>query len=557
MYRSADMYGRNGAVRINTNLVVYTDDTFASKDEALAYLKGLGLVDIIEEATGSIVLVTPSNPETGFSAADQKNYYALQTAMFSINAGTTVGDQRVRFADSLYYGGYGFFYVIGMDGGATFLNNYVASTLDYVGRIGGMLLINGAMESVYHVASPVPVYLVNAAADIVDKYVQVNGAYAVLQEGDKTTVYNQAFPARRVVTVTAAEPDAAALIQDAYYNLFVKAVRGEELKQGLNSASTPYQGYTGDSAPYSLSVRNALINGVTEDGIYEFTRVDERFSDMQTSNGEYLQTWFEYLPEEVVNGTAAEGSLPMILALHGGGDDARQFVDGQGFLELAGAERLVIIAPDKGSLHATDADGNSVLAQVLPELVRYALETYPAIDASRVYVTGYSMGSLATFDAIFGDPALFAAAFPQAGIAGITPTDEQKANFESVGVPVAISTSAYDSPRNIDPMHKGIVAEFYQLISLCKELNGLEALPAADYAAYPRSGFEADVYTEKTINGEYRSHGWFFRNDAGVPMVGLVYTDDIVHCLYPPICQACLGFPQALQPRSEHQRDDL
>ena len=533
IYRSANMYGRNGAVRINTNILVFADHTFASKDEALTYLKDLGLVDIIEESIGSIVLVTPSDPEKGFGAADQKNYYALQTAMFSINAGGVVNDVNVRYADPLYYGGYGYFYVIGIDGGATFLNNYVAGTLDYVSRIGGMLLINGKMDRVRDVAAFVPVYLVNAPKDVVNKYEKANGVNAILQEGNKTTTYNQVFPVRQVVTVETEQPDAAALIQDAYYNLFIKAVRGQELLQGLHSASTPYQGYGQDSAPYSLSVRNALINGVTKDGIYEFTRIDERFSDIQTTAGEYLQTWYEYLPEEIVRGTAKEGTIPMILALHGGGDDPRQFVDGQGFLKLAGDERLVIIAPEKGSLHAKDANDNSVLAQVLPKLVKHIMETYPEIDASRVYVTGYSMGCIASFDAIFGDPTLFAAAFPQAGIAGVGPTDEQAAKFVNVDVPLVVSTSEYDSIKNINPANKGIVAEFYNLMSTCKKLNNLEALPEADYDAYPLSGFKADVYSEKKLNGEYTMHGWFFLNEKGVPMVGLAYIDDIIHCLYP------------------------
>lgn len=101
-----------------------------------------------------------------------------------------------------------------------------------------------------------------------------------------------------------------------------------------------------DSAPYSLDPRNALINGVTMDGIYEFVRIDDRFSDIKTEAGEYLQTWYEYLPEEIVNGTAKEGtSSDSGVAWRC--DDPRQYVDGQGFLELAGKERLAIVAPEK------------------------------------------------------------------------------------------------------------------------------------------------------------------------------------------------------------------
>ena len=72
IYRSPDMYGYNAATRINTNLVVYVDRQFASKDEAKAYLNELGLIDIIDEAKGSIVLVTPSS-----EAARSKNLAAV------------------------------------------------------------------------------------------------------------------------------------------------------------------------------------------------------------------------------------------------------------------------------------------------------------------------------------------------------------------------------------------------------------------------------------------------------------------------------------------------
>lgn len=130
-----------------------------------------------------------------------------------------------------------------------------------------------------------PVYLVNAPQDVVAKYEKVNGTDALLVEGDKTTSYNQAYPVRKVVTLNADQPDLTAIIRDAYYNLFIKAQRGQEITQGLYSASTPYQGYGSDSAPYSLSPRNAVINGVTADGIYEFTRVDDRFSGIKTEEG--------------------------------------------------------------------------------------------------------------------------------------------------------------------------------------------------------------------------------------------------------------------------------
>ena len=341
------------------------------------------------------MLVTPSS-EAGFTAADQLNYYKLQTAMFSINpSGTTADGQRVMYVDAAYYGGYGFYYVIGIDGGATFLNNYVANTFDYVSRIAGMLLVGGKMDRVRDVADFVPVYLVNAPQDVVAKYEKVNGVDFIRREGDKTIKYNHEFPVRKVVTLDTEEVDLPALVHDAYYNLFIHAQRGQEITQGLYTASTPYQGSSADCAPYSLSVRNPMLNGRTPDGICLVTHVEDRFADIQTANGEYLQTWYEYLPEEVLNGTAPAGTVPMILAWHGGGDDPRQFVEGQGLLELAGKERIVILAPEKEKIQpyfGTDV----MTCQVAPLLLKYMLETYPAIDPSRIYVTGFMITGPAT-----------------------------------------------------------------------------------------------------------------------------------------------------------------
>ena len=542
VYRSADMYGINAAVRLNTNLVVYSDKSFENKDAALAYLKDLGLIDLIDQARGSVILVTPSDPEKGFTAQDQQNYYKLQTAMFAINAAGTQDGEAVTYVDASYYGGFGFYYVIGIDGGATFLNNYVSGTLDYVGRIAGMLLVNGDMERISSVASSVPVYLINADEDTVEKYCEANGADAFTETKDMTVWYNQADPVRKVM-VQKTDIDLKDAIHDAYYNLFLKSVRGQELKAGLNSASTPYQGYGNDCAPYSLSERNALINGVTADGIHEITTVSDALSAYKTNAGEYVQTWYEYLPDEVLNNTAPAGTVPLLLAVHGGGDDPRQYVDGQGWLRVAGQERIAIVAPEYSSMGIFAEDGMKALNDAFPALVRYMLEKYPALDASRVYVNGYSMGSLGTCQAMYGDPSLFAAAFPQAGIMNAAPNAEQLKKFADVNLPVCISTSEYDMVFNVDGVTHNIVPDFYTLISAFKTMNDLPALPEKpDFDRYPVTGFDADVKATEEMHGDYTKHEWYFLNDEGVPMVGFQYIEDIVHCLYPQYADMVWNF---------------
>ncbi len=94
VYRSPNMYGGRAAARLNTNLIVYVDRHFDNKDTALAYLKAAGLIDIANEATGSIVLVTPAG-ET-FGSPDIASYYALQTAMLSQKATGTLAGRAHR-----------------------------------------------------------------------------------------------------------------------------------------------------------------------------------------------------------------------------------------------------------------------------------------------------------------------------------------------------------------------------------------------------------------------------------------------------------------------------
>ena len=540
IYRSADMYGRNAAVRINTNIAVFTDKSFASKDEALAYLKELGLVDIIEEAIGSIILVTPSNPEAGFTAADQQYYYALQTAIFAQGAGVRSPEKSVTYLDPVYYGGYSFYYVIGLDGGATFLNNYVAGVTDYVSRIAGMLLINGKMDRIRTVATEVPVYLVNAPEAVVKKYEAANGADVFTQVPGKKTTYNHEFPLRKVVTVEEEAPDYAALVHDAYYTLFIKAQRAQALLQGLVSASSPYQGYSDDQAPYSLFERSAIINGKTEDGIYLFKHVEDRFNNIQNANGEYLQTWFEYLPEEIVNGTAKEHSIPLVLTNHGGGDDPRQFVDGNGLLVLAGKKRLAMVAPEHQSLGygngREDATG-SITCDCLPALVRYMLDTYPALDPSRVYVTGYSMGAGATMRALYGDASLFAAAVPMA-VGNVKIEESKYEQFKDIDLPILMTCSEYDLSYLyvFNPDTTTFGPAYYEMLSRFLPFNGIsyeEKVGELDFDKNPISGFAGDSFSYKVLNGEYGNYTWMFNNDAGVPMVGVSYTECLVHALYP------------------------
>jgi hypothetical protein len=72
IYRSANLFGGRAAARLNTDILVFSEKSFSDKDAALAYLKDLGLIRIIDEAIGSVILVTPQIRKQASSPAIRK-----------------------------------------------------------------------------------------------------------------------------------------------------------------------------------------------------------------------------------------------------------------------------------------------------------------------------------------------------------------------------------------------------------------------------------------------------------------------------------------------------
>ncbi len=524
VYRSPNMYGGRAAARLNTNLIVYVERRFDGKDAAFAYLQAAGLIGIADEATGSIVLVTPVGEK--FGAADVASYYALQTAMLAQQAsGVQADGAPVSYTDAEYFGGFAYVYFIGVDGGATFFNNYIAGTFDFASRIAGALLVGGGVDEVRKVSTFVPVYLVNAGEATIEKYKAANRVDAVKGVGDVVVHYNQAQPLQRVVLAKANPVNLAAVINAAYHDMLIKAMRVPVALQAVYSAGTPYSGYNFDQAPYSLCERNALIDHVTGNGIHLISHQGEnRFAGIKTQAGEYLDTWYEYLPEEVLNKSAAKGSIPLILGNHGGGDEPRQFVDEIGLLALAGNERVAVVAADHQSLP------NDVRGPALTALVKYMLATYPALDPSRVYAIGYSMGGGATYTVGYYQPSLFAAIAPIAGT-NVDPSSAEVARFANTRLPIYLSTSSYDV-RRLQAAEGRINDNLANQVKRWSGFNGIAPFNF-DFETYKLSGFKGNSWTVETLNNEYASYTWYLTDNKGVPMVALNYVKDLIHALYP------------------------
>ena len=554
IYRSAGRWSSTTAGRRkNTVISVYTAEKFESKDAAKAYLDALGLIDIIEECKGAVILVTPI--ADSFGKADARAYYLLQAATCDVDGSTMTNEDGVRMTSfaGQYFGGTTYRYVIGIDEGATFVNNFIASQFDYVTRLGGMILIGGKLDRIHDVAGIVPVYLVNPTATALAKYQDANKTERHGYKGDVDYYYSQTA-LQKVLVKNTDEVDLKAEINYGYYNLLIKYLRVPCVMPDLHTSSGDFTSGSWNRAPYSLGERNAFFGFKTADGLIINEIIDENSPyEIPVPEGQpaparrqIVTTWYEILPEEVANGTAPEHSVPMWLQLHGGGDDPLQYLDEMGFMTLAGKERFAMLAPCHSAVWQNSG-------AVMPAMLEDFFAKYPAIDPSRVYVTGYSMGGGSTLNAVNGNAKYFAAATPNA--AAIFEGDDHFANDvvnrDDVDLPIMFTTATYDfcgfggvsgfaaTFRADDPYDPEHINRAYQdIINEYLDLNGMPQVEY-DFETYPISGFRGDEFWEKFLNNEYMTRTWFIYNDAGIPMVGLNVTDYMPHGLYEgfgPIC---------------------
>ena len=99
--------------------------------------------------------------------------------------------------------------------------------------------------------------------------------------------------------------------------------------------------------------------------------------------------WYEYWPEELMQGAPAK-SVPVMVLLHGNANDPRTQAETSGFIQVAGKERFFVVEMEWQGSRNYGAMGHDGVEQVLYQL----LAKYPQLDPSRIYAEGLSAGSM-------------------------------------------------------------------------------------------------------------------------------------------------------------------
>lgn len=323
---------------------IFPDQKLDEKS-ALDLAKELKIIEIAAEFGGRICVVNPAGAK--WQASDVQ---AFRDLMGRSGAATNVK-------------------VVGIGNGATFVNQYLAAT-DLTGAIAGIVSINGAPGKVC--ALPVPAYIGGKNAAKAAKPYQTTSNAA------------PADPLQQVVVNTDAKASVAALFADAWDKVLSANYRYNNLYRTFymsRGIDNPEGVKTFELVSIPMFDKLDIQRNVVE-----YPVVDTNAAGGVENPDKYL--WYEYLPKQARE--AAKGTVPLVVMLHGHGNDPRTQSETAGFVELAAEEGFMVVEMEwQGSngFIAMGLDGIEAVISVLKE-------KYPQIDGSRIYCEGLSAGAM-------------------------------------------------------------------------------------------------------------------------------------------------------------------
>ncbi|MBQ4257405.1 MAG: hypothetical protein II713_00205 [Clostridia bacterium] len=113
--------------------------------------------------------------------------------------------------------------------------------------------------------------------------------------------------------------------------------------------------------------------------------------------------WYEYLPESA----KAKGKYPLVVQIHGGGNDGRRWADFTIWHKIADREGFMVIYPNSPDYETWKCGDRDI--QFVYDLIEKICAEYP-IDRERIYMQGMSNGDMMTLAFTMQHPEVLAAA---------------------------------------------------------------------------------------------------------------------------------------------------
>lgn len=412
--------------------------------------------------------------------------------------------------------------VIGIGNGATFVNTVLAPT-DAAGHIAGILTIGGKPGKAPAQSWGVPAYVTGKnAAKVAKPYIAMNKA---VKKGDR--YINEEEELLTVVVDETVGASLAETFDKAWKEVFEKNLRFNNYKH------THYEGAQyGQYGPYELEPYT----------VHEDLGIKREIVTLEQRNG-LPWLWYEYWPEELIEGAPA-ASVPVMVLLHGNTNDPRTQAETSGFIQVAGKERFFVVEMEWQGSRNYGAMGYDGVEQVLNIL----FAKYPQLDPSRVYAQGLSAGSMTAtalgirksyvFTAvggncggIFGGPAS-----PFSNYNSFWADATQKRGAVEMPYCSILGTADKVVPFYSEENYKG--NSFLNAWNTYQQMNGMEVTTELDFSKDPLFGLElADRETLTTNKGEgiKMETGFFYKGE--IPLIKVIAVVDYGHWNFMPAAQ--------------------
>lgn len=491
-------------------LYVLRDD--ADEASALEVLSSLGL-DVLAEAE-HVIVVLPNPDEDGWNYAcdvSRDDDISFLVRCFSALKGSPAGVSGFN----------GMMFYIGCTPAASAMAWTLAmkSPLDAAGIMVGAFPEGyeppeGSAEQVAWLYEPNAVAEAHLAkADVVPAAAGAHVSYAVCHSnpGNPNVCY---FTSERGLC--------AAEVEEAWTRLFSRTRRWRNDVAGIYQPRIDFEGLG-----FVAHVDDASLP--LEDGL--------------------PRTWYEYVPPCV---RATSEPRPLVIYLHGINCMGLYGAEQSGWASIAARDGFSVVFPDATSEMRWNAWDDPRIARDIPfilALIDHMDEVHP-VDRSRVYVSGFSMGSMFTNALACSHPEVFAGALacngahtgylntldesvpgmlvfnPRSGLRDMEPStdtaspmhrlaDEKRAGFEYrmpfvqfVGLN---DPTSFDAPGRVWPATEEDVS-WPATVAYWKRYNNIPAEPLFD--ASTETGFAADLRVEE---GERFIHQAWRSADSGSP----------------------------------------
>ncbi len=405
--------------------------------------------------------------------------------------------------------------VVGLGAGATFVNQVIAPKAG--AQIADILTIGGKPGKS---AAPVPAYVAGKGAAKVARPYQS----AIAPHADE--------PLLKVVVNPASAP-LKDILADAW-----KQVLGCNYRYN-NYQHTHYEGAKlGEYGSYELEPYLDC----------EALGIKRIIVELPTGK-DTKQLWYEYWPEELLEG-APEHSVPVMVLLHGNQNDPRTQAETSGFIQVAAQDRFFVVEMEWQGTPNYQAMGHDGIETVLYQL----FAKYPQLDPSRVYAEGLSAGSMTATALGIKKSYVFAAVGGHSGGLLDRPAPGPFPNFGSIWAEATQKRGAVEMPYcsvlgtadNVVPYirpdnWKG--NGYLNAWNAYEQMNGMEVVSEIDFSLDPVFGQKLqDRETIVTNKGDglVVETGQLYKGN--VPLIKIVAVMDYGHWNFQPTARIMWDF---------------